>query len=188
MELPDAATAVRSTDSATMRDERLVAACLALIGCSIATYLSLYQYSIVAHVWEPFFGQGSVVVLKYGWLAPVSRMVRFPIHDAPFGVIAYLVEAGLALTLLSGDRTHERSGLRLCYVAIVLALGLGSVGLVIVQGVVLHAWCTLCLASAMLSEMVVFVSRRDISAAFKGLRTQRSPRERLPSQSILPSK
>src|SRR5262249_14017377 len=37
---------------------RLTAAVVALIGCAIATYLTLYQVDVIHHVWEPFFGSG----------------------------------------------------------------------------------------------------------------------------------
>src|SRR5690242_11836835 len=63
---------------------------LALLGAGIATYLTLYQAGLIRQVWEPFFGDGSEIVLR-SW---VSTML--PVPDATLGVLAYLVEAVLA--------------------------------------------------------------------------------------------
>ena len=48
---------------------RLPVLLLALAGCGIATYLALYQVHVVAHVWEPFFGDGSRVILRESSIA-----------------------------------------------------------------------------------------------------------------------
>jgi hypothetical protein len=60
----------------------------ALTGCGIATYLALYQLDIVPSVWEPFFGDGSHVILKQSSIAHL-----LPIPDALLGAGAYLTEA-----------------------------------------------------------------------------------------------
>src|SRR5919202_5302108 len=60
---------------------------LALVGFGIATYLALYQVGVFSRVWEPFFGNGSRVILH----SSVARLL--PIPDASLGAIGYLVEA-----------------------------------------------------------------------------------------------
>ena len=44
--------------------ERLPIVALALLGAAISGYLALYQYNVVTHIWEPFFGSGSERVLR----------------------------------------------------------------------------------------------------------------------------
>ena len=59
--------------------QRLPIIGLALIGCGIATYLALYQWGVIGHVWEPFFGDGSEVILN----SSVSHILSVP--DAALG-------------------------------------------------------------------------------------------------------
>jgi len=56
---------------------------LALVGCAIATYLALFQYGVVATVWEPLFSEGSRIVLS-------SRLSHvLPVSDAALGAAGY---------------------------------------------------------------------------------------------------
>jgi hypothetical protein len=63
---------------------------LALLGAAIASYLTLYQAGAIRQVWEPFFGDGSEIVL-HSWVSSA-----LPVPDATLGVLAYLSEAVLA--------------------------------------------------------------------------------------------
>jgi hypothetical protein len=137
---------------------------LALAGCAVAAYLALYQYGVVAQVWEPFFGQGSITVLNSGFLRPLSGLLGFAVHDAVLGALAYFFEAGLAV-LGNLRQIGTRPWFRVVYAGFVVLMGLVSLGLIIVQGTVLHAWCTLCLASAAVSEMIIVVSFGEILVA-----------------------
>jgi hypothetical protein len=74
------------------------------------------------------------------------------VPDAAVGALAYLVEAALAL---SGRLT-------VIYAPTILALGLAGVVLVAVQVAVVHALCALCLASAAISWVNVWLGRHDI--------------------------
>ncbi len=143
-------------------DRRLPAALVALAGCAIATYLGLYQAGVFDRVWEPFFGAGSVAILH----STVARML--PIPDALLGAVAYLVEFVLELW---GDeeRWRRRTLLTAVNMALVVAMGLGSVGLVAAQGLLFHAWCTLCLASACCSFAIVALSYDEIRAVVERL-------------------
>ena len=67
---------------------RLPGIALALGGCGLATYLSLYQLNVIPHVWEPFFGNGSRRILKE---SSISHML--PVPDALIGAVFYLLEA-----------------------------------------------------------------------------------------------
>lgn len=54
--------------------QRLPIVALASMGLGIAIYLALYQWQVLASVWEPFFGKGSEVILT----SSISRLCRFP--------------------------------------------------------------------------------------------------------------
>ena len=63
--------------------QRLPIIALALVGMGIATYLALWQYRVTDDVWEPFFGDGSRVILD----SELSRILSdfLPVTDAALG-------------------------------------------------------------------------------------------------------
>jgi uncharacterized membrane protein len=133
--------------------KRLPAAALAMTGCGIATYLALYQLGIVAHVWEPFFGDGSRVILKE---SAVTHLL--PVPDAALGAGAYLLEA---VAECVGGRQRWRTWPAAVFAtgAVAAGLGLAAVVLVACQAFWFQAYCTLCLASAACSLVLgVFVA------------------------------
>ena len=116
---------------------------LALLGAAIASYLTAFQVGLVHHVWDPLFGVGSEHVLA----SAVSRLL--PLPDASLGAAVYLLDAVLAsaIVLRVGPQRPVRRAL-----AVVATLGaLASLVLVVLQPLVAHAFCSLCLASAAIS-------------------------------------
>jgi len=142
---------------------RLPLALAAFGGFLVATYLTLYQLRVVGGVWEPFFGDGSRRILN-------SSVARFlPVPDASLGAAAYLAE--VVLCLVGGtERWRRWPRLVLLYGAVVAAMGVGSVVLMILQGTVFHAWCTLCLLSAFISIGIVVSGLREPLASLRKLR------------------
>jgi uncharacterized membrane protein len=136
---------------------RIPAAIIALAGFAIALYLGLDQLGVVAQAWEPFFGSGTFVVLH----SSLARLL--PVPDALVGAAAYLVEFVLELW---GDEWRWRSRPLLTTVnqGLVTLMAVGSLGLVAAQGLVFHAWCTLCLASAVCSFVVFGLSVEEMLA------------------------
>lgn len=114
---------------------------LALVGFSISRYLAAHQLGYIQHAWDPFFGSGTDRVTS----SAISR--SFPISDAGFGSVAYLLEV---LTGFMGDRARWRTApyIAVMFAVLVLPLGLTSIILVIMQPVAVGAWCGLCLISA----------------------------------------
>jgi len=143
--------------------ERLPLVALAVLGCAVATYLTLYQVGLFRTVWEPFFGDGSRTILN-------SAVARFlPVPDASLGALAYVLEAGCGL--LGGTaRWRTAPWLVLAYGALVGLLGLGSVALVILQPLAFGAWCALCLVSAAISIGLLGPALREPLAALQHLR------------------
>jgi uncharacterized membrane protein len=143
---------------------RAIVCVLALLGCGVATYLTLYQWHVTSGVWDPLFGSGSselVLTSPFtGWL---------PVPDATLGAVAYLVEAFLA-TLGPVDRWRTTPWLVLLFGAVLLGLGLTAVMLVLTQVVFVRAFCTLCLASAAISLINAWLGRDEVIRSLFALR------------------
>jgi uncharacterized membrane protein len=143
--------------------DRLPVLGLAILGFVIATYLSLYQLRIVPDVWEPFFGNGSKLILN-------SYLSRYlPIPDAALGALGYLFEG---LGALVGGRARWRTmpWVVLLLGLSVMVLGLSSLLLVVAQPVFFRAWCTLCLSSAIISFAIVAPAMDEVLATLQHLR------------------
>src|SRR5207249_363639 len=105
-----------------------------------ATYLVLYQLGVIADVWEPFFGEGSRLILRQ---SAIARLL--PVPDALLGALAYLLDA--AADAAGGhDRWRGLPGAVLVLGVISGGLALTGITLVFCQAAVFHAYCTLCLA------------------------------------------
>lgn len=143
--------------------QRLPIVAVALVGAGIATYLALYQYGVVETVWEPFFGDGSATVLN-------SRLSHvLPISDAALGAIGYLADA---VTGVIGGRGRWR---RMPWIVIVFGIAVGPLGLisvllVIAQPVLYGSFCTLCLASAIISLSMIPPAVDEVLASLQHLR------------------
>ena len=142
---------------------RLPAFALALIGLGIATYLTLFQVGVFTEVWEPFFGNGSRLLLKQSSIAHL-----LPIPDAALGAIAYLLDA---LLDLAGGNARWRTApwLVLLFGALAFLLGITGILLVILQPTLFGAFCTLCLASAACSILTAAVAATEVIAALQYL-------------------
>lgn len=143
--------------------ERGVAIALALAGLGIATYLALYQFGVIPTVWEPFFGDGSERVLH----SFVERLL--PVPDATLGMFAYVVDIVLG-SIGSADRWRSRPWVVVLYALAIIAFACVAIALVCIQASVVHAWCTLCLASAFISVVLLVPALRELRAAVEHLR------------------
>jgi uncharacterized membrane protein len=142
--------------------QRLPIVALALAGVAIAGYLTLYQLRLVTSVWEPFFGDGSRRILD----SPVSRVL--PVPDAALGAFGYLLDA---VTGVIGGRARWRT---MPWMVILFGLAVGPLGavsivLVILQPVLFDAWCTLCLASAVVSVAMIGPALDEVLASLQHL-------------------
>jgi len=143
--------------------QRLPIVGLAFLGVGIATYPALWQYDVIEHVWEPFFGDGTRTILD-------SRLSYvLPISDAALGALAYLADA------VAGVIGRQRRWATMPWIVVVFAifvgpLGLISIGLVIAQPVMYSAWCTLCLASAVVSVAMIGPATDEALASLQHLR------------------
>jgi uncharacterized membrane protein len=150
--------------------QRLPIVGLALGGFAIATYLALYQVKLVSAVWEPFFGRGSETILT-------SRVsYALPIPDAALGAFGYLLDA---VTGAIGGRARWRT---MPWIVAIFGLAVGPLGavsimLVIFQPVLFDAWCTLCLASAVISLAMIGPAMDEVLASLQHLVRVRRDRQ-----------
>jgi uncharacterized membrane protein len=145
--------------------QRLPIVVLASVGLGIATYLALYQYRVVDSVWEPFFGNGSRKILN----SPTSHVL--PVSDAALGALGYLLD--IVTGLIGGQRRWKT----LPWVVILFGVAVGPLGatsvlLVILQPVLYHTWCTLCLASALISIVIIGPALDEVLASLQHLQRE----------------
>jgi hypothetical protein len=145
--------------------QRLPIVLLATVGFLIAAYLAAFQLGLVQAVWEPFFGDGSRRILTSG----VSRVL--PIPDAALGALGYLLDA---VTGLIGGRARWRT---MPWIVVLFGIAIGplgavSIGLVILQPVLFDSFCTLCLASAVISVLMIGPALDEVLASLQHLRRE----------------
>lgn len=143
--------------------QRLPIVGFALVGLAIAVYLSLFQLNVLDSVWEPFFGNGSRKILT----SKTSRIL--PVPDGVLGALGYLTDA---VTGVIGGVYRWR---RMPWIVIVFGLAVGPLGmisvlLVVLQPVLYDAWCTLCLASAAISVIMIGPALDEMLASLQYMR------------------
>ena len=108
---------------------------LALLSFLLSRYMAAFQFGHIPLAWDPIFGNGTTLVLT----STVSK--TFPVYDACLGAFLYLIE------LLSGFMGDPRRWRTMPWMVamfgfLVVPLGIVSVGLIIMQPVVVGSWCT----------------------------------------------
>lgn len=86
--------------------QRLPVVVFTLVGLGIATYLALYRYDVFVTVWEPFFGDGSRVILDSQVSNLIELYLGLPITDAVLGAFGYVLDA---LTGVIGGNRRRRT-------------------------------------------------------------------------------
>jgi uncharacterized membrane protein len=147
--------------------QRLPIVVIALLAFAAATHLALYQIDVIAKPWEPFFGEGSAVILE-SW---ISRLL--PISDAALGAFSYFLDA---VTGVIGGRRRWRTmpWMVVLFGILVGPLGAVSVVLVIIQPVLFNAWCTLCLLTALLSVVMIGPALDEVLASLQHIKRERA--------------
>lgn len=143
--------------------ERVKVLLLAVVGFGIACYLAAYQAGYLAKVWDPFFADGSRKVLH----SAVSRML--PVPDASLGALGYLADF-VSCAIGGAARWRTMPWLVLFYGAIVSVFGAAALLLAFLQPLLVHDGCTLCLISAAISLLIVWLARHEVLATLKHLR------------------
>lgn len=111
------------------------------IGWMVSRYLGAFQLGYIEHLWDPFFGKGSELVLN-------SKMSHsLPISDGAMGSLAYTFEF-LMGWMGAPTRWRTMPWMVTFFGVLVIPLGLVHILLVISQPLVVGHWCTFCLVAA----------------------------------------
>jgi uncharacterized membrane protein len=146
--------------------QRIPICVLAMFAALIATHMALYQWRLIDEPWDPVFGDQTRKVLD----SDVALMMHrwFGVPDAALGAIAYLGDAIFGLAG-STRRWQYRPWLVILFGIDVIPLGLVSVILVICQATIVGNWCLLCLVTAAISLVLVFMAYDEVFASLKFL-------------------
>ncbi len=121
--------------------QRWIMIVTAFMGWIVSRYLGAFQMGYIEHVWDPFFGPESEMVLN-------SKMSHsLPISDGAFGALAYTFEF-LMGWMGAPTRWRTMPWMVTFFGILVIPLGLVHIFLVISQPVVVGHWCTFCLLAA----------------------------------------
>ena len=142
--------------------QRVPICVLAALAFLMATYMALYQWGLIDDVWDPFFGDGTRRVLDSEVSETMRRYIRVP--DAALGAFGYLSEIVLGLVGTT-RRWQYRPWMVLLFGIDVIPLGIVSAVLVVMQGAVVGAWCTLCLMTAAISLILVVLAYDEVWAS-----------------------
>ena len=155
-----------SSSNPSSWSKRIFLLILAIVGFLIAFYLGLYQLHVFKNVWEPFFGNGTNAVVKSSF----SRSL--PIPDGLIGAFGYLCDIVL-VSIGDSVRWKTKPWAVISYSILVGMMGVVSILLIIFQPVVLNTWCTLCLASAIISLTMVIPVMHEVQASLQLIKREK---------------
>ncbi len=146
--------------------QRAPIAALALLSFLLTQYMAAFQLGHIDWAWDPIFGDDTVTVLT----SSISR--AFPISDAGWGAWIYLVEF---LSVLVGGTRRWRTMPWMVATFGFFAVPLSAVSIlfVIFQPVIVGAWCTICLITAVFVVLIIALSLDEILAMIGYLRQTR---------------
>lgn len=146
--------------------QRIPICILATVAFVIAAYLALYQWRLIGSVWDPLFGPQTQAVLD----SDVSERMRYwmGIPDAALGAFAYLGDSVFGLAG-STRRWQYRPWLVILFGLDVIPLGIVSAILVVMQGAVVGEWCFLCLVTAAISLVLVYLAYDEVWSCLRYL-------------------
>jgi hypothetical protein len=146
--------------------QRVPLVVIAAIGFLIALYLGLYQVGLIQAVWEPFFDDGSARVLN----SSISKAL--PIPDGLLGSFGYLLDVVTGVVGKT-DRWRSKPWIVILFSIAMGPLGLTSVMLVIFQPVLVGAWCTLCIVTAIISVVMISPAMDELLASLQFLQREK---------------
>ncbi|MDY7100626.1 MAG: vitamin K epoxide reductase family protein [Actinomycetota bacterium] len=148
--------------------QRWILIALGFAGLVVSRYLGAYQLGYIDWVWDPFFGfaGGTEPILD----SDMSHM--WPISDAGLGAVAYSFE--FLMGWMGGTaRWRTMPWMVTIFGILVIPLGLAHIVLVMSQPVVVHQWCTLCLAAAAIMLPMIPLEIDEVVAMVQHVRDAR---------------
>ena len=143
--------------------QRFPIALLAFIGWMLSRYMAAYQLGYIDTIWDPFFPDGTLRVIT----SDVSA--AFPISDAGLGALAYSLE--VLSTFKGGDRRwRTMPWMVLVFGVLAIPLSLTSAILILLQPLIVGAWCTWCLITAFCMLLLMALSIDEVVACLQYLK------------------
>lgn len=136
---------------------------LAAVGLAAAVYTACGQLGIVARMWDPVFGSQSSYLVTHSVIAGL-----FPVPDGVLGVAGYLCDL-LFGAIGPPDRWRRLPWVVLLFGATITGLGIVSMALTILQGILVLHWCTVCLVSATVSTLIFGLGIGEVLASLQYL-------------------
>lgn len=146
--------------------QRIPICLLAWVAFLIASYMALYQWRLIPTLWDPVFGTQSQKVLDSSVARRMDAWIGIP--DAALGALAYLGDAIFGLAG-STRRWQYRPWLVILFGIDVIPLGIVSAVLVFLQGAVVGYWCFLCLVTALISLVLVYMAYDEVYSSLNYL-------------------
>ncbi len=147
--------------------QRLPIALFAFLAWMFSRYMGAYQLGYIDTMWDPFFENGTLRVIT----SDISQ--KFPVPDAALGSFAYSLEF---LSTFGGERRWRTTPwLVIIFGILAVPLSITSVILIILQPIVVGAWCTLCLITAFCMLVTIPLSIDEIDAVVQFLRSKEKP-------------
>ncbi len=142
---------------------RILTVGLAMLCWAFSRYLAVYQLGYIDQMWDPVFDNGSFRVIT----SQISH--DFPVSDAGLGALGYTLEFLLGWHG-STRRWHTMPWLVLTFGFFVVPVGLVSIVLIILQPVIVGAWCFWCLATAVCMLTMILLSGSELVATIQFLK------------------
>lgn len=145
--------------------QRIPVIVLGIVGMCIGLYLAAFQLGLTHHVWDPVFGSGSERILT----SRVSSL--FPTSDALLGAIGYLFD--WLFGAIGGTQRYRT----MPWIVILFGIGIVpfggiSIGLGIAMRSIAGSWCFLCLASTLISFVMIPLSWDEIWLSLNEIRRE----------------
>lgn len=122
--------------------------------------MGAFQLGYIDTMGDPFFAEGTLRVIT----SDISK--SFPVSDASLGAFAYTLDVILACHGGS-KRWVEHPWIVVVFGLLVIPLGVVSIVLMILQPVIIHTWCTLCLFAVFFMLMLVAFTLDEIAAVIQ---------------------
>lgn len=145
---------------------RILTIALALMCWFFSRYMAAYQLGYIPYAWNSFFLDGTRKVLE----SNVSH--AFPVSDAGLGAFGYTLE--FLLGWQGDSKRWARLPWLVCFFGfLVIPVSIISVLLIILQPLVVGAWCSLCLATAFFMSIMILFTAPELVATLLLLKEEK---------------
>lgn len=141
---------------------RIPTVCLAMLCWFFARYMAAYQLGYIDRIWDPFFNEGTLHVIT----SKISK--DFPVSDAGVGAFGYTLEFLLGWQG-SARRWASMPWLVLAFAFLIIPVGAASIALIILQPVIVGAWCSWCLTTAVCMLLMIIFTAGELVAVLQFL-------------------